>query len=502
MKYLSILLTLCCFITLAHTTAHAKTPCHVYDKSQTSFSGFGVAFNVNSNIQEVLLHASCKVASSTATLHVGNTLGDQYIYEQGYVLQNGTWKPITYDGIQKTNSWIKGEAQVTLPFTNSEMIQDTYFLAYVCDFVSGEWKCGCRDKATCSDQGTWQLQKIDFAVDSVADITERRILKEAFGIEKFLARMIRSAPCLGGGGSTTSSGGSSSTSSGGSSSSSTSGSAGGGASPNTYYGKRVLFPARPNEPSCEAASHLYSGFWPPLPMGWEYNDMSAIHTEEIHEPWGTLTVNRYIIITTNGAYSVACSGEYCTTVYTSSLPKTLSFFKTLDEGFEKYYEGKNYRYTGFFDDEDRRKRNLLYAEAEKFFKEARSIIPESVLAREWLALALLRQEKLQEAKRALRENPDIVLTTKGHYYVNNKNEFIFDNDEIFSLLYDVNYDEESLRLVLERISVAPNDAELYVILGKVYSHMKNTTMRDKLFELATKIDPDLDWSKYGRYAPY
>lgn len=106
------------------------------------------------------MRVTCDREVQHAELMLGNNSQRQYIFERGYVLKNGSWKELTFGGTNKAGQWWRGSATVTINHDQSALEATQHVVAYICTYVDGGWKCGCRDSA-CT-QGYWQLQSYRF----------------------------------------------------------------------------------------------------------------------------------------------------------------------------------------------------------------------------------------------------------------------------------------------------------------------------------------------------
>lgn len=141
--------------------------CSKITDSSASFSEkWGRSYNVLSPTKELLLSARC---SPTQTdIAIGNDNPQMYVYSKGYTSTGVSWTPLTYtctgESLSDTQgiTWCKGKATATLAQS------DSWFIAYTCQKIGTEWKCGCWD-ATCRMQpandptrtgGLWQVQGV------------------------------------------------------------------------------------------------------------------------------------------------------------------------------------------------------------------------------------------------------------------------------------------------------------------------------------------------------
>lgn len=138
------------------TQPGSDAACHLLTASHQVPAGFGAPYDAFSQARQVLLNATC--TDTRAGVEVGTGSNLLFIFEQGYELHGGQWQPFTYEGSERIGPWIIGRARATLARSAREMLQDNFFVAYVCQWRGQQigWKCGCRD-ASCI-QSFWQLQ--------------------------------------------------------------------------------------------------------------------------------------------------------------------------------------------------------------------------------------------------------------------------------------------------------------------------------------------------------
>ena len=206
------------------TTYAQSTSCHLYDRNELVPQGFAAAYNLITSAREQLVRITCDRSAQEVEIEVGN--GDQYmyIYEGGYYVENGQWvldedmysgQTRIYDSNNQPLKWFSGNVRAELSNRASDLDDEHYILAYMCQWTGSVWKCGCQN-TTCSDaQSTWTLQTYNYpaAPSSSSSSGSTSSGSTSSGSSS--------------GSSSSSSGGSSSSSSGGSSSSSSGGSSSG-----------------------------------------------------------------------------------------------------------------------------------------------------------------------------------------------------------------------------------------------------------------------------------
>jgi len=83
-----------------------------------------------------------------------------YVYKKGYIFNynSGQWEVFNFDQTAVGSSyWIKDFASVDLIINSSRMLTEgeNYIVAYACEKVDEEWKCGCNSPTSCEK---WMLQ--------------------------------------------------------------------------------------------------------------------------------------------------------------------------------------------------------------------------------------------------------------------------------------------------------------------------------------------------------
>lgn len=147
--------------------------CHLIDSGDPVPQPYGVPWDVLSPEKKLFIKVSCGSAQADAKVR-GSGPRFQVLYKQGYVLypDSTTWRPFSLSGqpytVQGTSypDWIDiGSNSTGSPltadisfftsFNDLENISNVAF--YICTWVEGKWKCGCRHEF-CA-KGNWQLQK-------------------------------------------------------------------------------------------------------------------------------------------------------------------------------------------------------------------------------------------------------------------------------------------------------------------------------------------------------
>lgn len=121
--------------------------------------GYGAAYNVFSEANELIVRASCGERSFRPL--VGSILTNSRniaVYTTGYVYNGSDWEEFRLrpaDGVERSGSWILGDASGDQIAYSGET---TFFITYACLWASGSWRCGCTDDQ-CSNT-SWQLQAV------------------------------------------------------------------------------------------------------------------------------------------------------------------------------------------------------------------------------------------------------------------------------------------------------------------------------------------------------
>ena len=130
--------------------------CNVYESGGSVPNGYGVPWHVFSTARNLLLSSYCH-GNGSVEYTVGNDSPIQYIYNQGYLYQNGGWWPYTLSGnfAQGSSVWLVGEGN----YTNTKPpLSDYFWVAYICEWTGNQWKCGCRDQQCSTNY--WQIQGV------------------------------------------------------------------------------------------------------------------------------------------------------------------------------------------------------------------------------------------------------------------------------------------------------------------------------------------------------
>lgn len=136
-------------------TSPTPLTCHLLDSSKDVPVGHGAAYDVFSSGRGVLISITCDWLPS-ATVEVGNGQKNLLIYKTGYEWTGSRWKAFDFEGLEPLGDWFVGYATKTLFKTQQELEKRNYIAVYMCQSISGSWKCACRD-SNCA-QPLWSLQ--------------------------------------------------------------------------------------------------------------------------------------------------------------------------------------------------------------------------------------------------------------------------------------------------------------------------------------------------------
>lgn len=158
MKKICILFALLLGFGGAFASTALAADCSRYNHLNLPPAGFGAPHDVLSSRQDLWLATFCD--TSGMTFHAGVGANDQYIYEKGYILENGKWKQFDFDGPIKNGAWFHAEASKRFPLTAAQLKETNYVVAYICTRDGSSWKCGCRDRACLTKH--WMLQSFKY----------------------------------------------------------------------------------------------------------------------------------------------------------------------------------------------------------------------------------------------------------------------------------------------------------------------------------------------------
>ena len=139
-----------------------NTVINLMDSTTDILPNFGASYNVFDTEKKLVVKG--EEQDSKINIVAGNNLSNQYIWETGYISRNNVWQSFTYtkDSSHEAlySKWITGQARAIPDITPTEMNNGVYVLAYICNYINNDWKCGCKDQA-CTER-YWSLQKISY----------------------------------------------------------------------------------------------------------------------------------------------------------------------------------------------------------------------------------------------------------------------------------------------------------------------------------------------------
>lgn len=153
-KYLlAFLLTLFVFNAKA-----ADTIINEYTPGKSIPTGFSVPWNLfNSNAISL---QGVNWDNDTVTVRAGSGSNREYVYKNGFYWAGSSWVPFNFTGNASEDvNWFIGSADSTtkIPLQNNGS-SSTPVIAFICNNVSGVWKCGCND--TNCGLPFWTVQSI------------------------------------------------------------------------------------------------------------------------------------------------------------------------------------------------------------------------------------------------------------------------------------------------------------------------------------------------------
>ena len=152
---------------LVHASTSVGTTCHTITKpTDITSSMFASPLNLFSGYNEPLISVTCGDGSSVR-IEVGSGAATQYIYMYGYRKVNGNWTRTTFTGSKMSGQWVIGSAGASVESVQSS--ETGQILAYVCQYIQNQWKCGCSDKECLTQK--WQLQEYKLPVGTSGDTT-------------------------------------------------------------------------------------------------------------------------------------------------------------------------------------------------------------------------------------------------------------------------------------------------------------------------------------------
>lgn len=153
--------------------AFSATACFTLDQNVEISDGYGTSYNFFSEEKEQLVKGTCE--NNYIDIEVGNGSDSVYIYRLGYFYNNNIneWQSVELDGERASDDWILGRAnkRVSLDMADG---QARHFVAYTCQRIGEEWKCGCADEdCDIPDSPRWQLQTFLYDRDLVCQDNDR-----------------------------------------------------------------------------------------------------------------------------------------------------------------------------------------------------------------------------------------------------------------------------------------------------------------------------------------
>lgn len=126
-------------------------------------SEYAYPWDIFSDDFETTIRVFCQ--EEAANIEIGNGNENHIIWHEALLSgdeENDTWETLPLSGektLDGNSSWILGSAHLTKSFSADDLKKRQYVAVYQCDFVQGQWKCGCRDNNdSCLDNGDWSLQ--------------------------------------------------------------------------------------------------------------------------------------------------------------------------------------------------------------------------------------------------------------------------------------------------------------------------------------------------------
>lgn len=164
------------YITSTHSV-YGMTYCQDINYSEDlTYSGYGSPFNFFTDTVTLAMQVLC--FEDGAQLTVGTGSNEEYILDYAYQRIDGAWKKIQLVGDKKVGSWYIGSARALFEKDTLEEGETTQILAYVCQKIDGDWKCGCRDEFC--ETPYWQIQEFNFDTDATSIIGEEGSLEGGY----------------------------------------------------------------------------------------------------------------------------------------------------------------------------------------------------------------------------------------------------------------------------------------------------------------------------------
>lgn len=136
-------------------TSAATQTCHMYQNGDSFPSQYGAPYSFFGTKP---MHITGICTDSNIRVSVGTENKNAYTYNDTYFYTDNRWQKVPIRGsrnFENDTRWISGISTVDIAYPNEK--KDTvWFVAYVCEQISGEWRCGCSNQS-CS-KGMWQIQ--------------------------------------------------------------------------------------------------------------------------------------------------------------------------------------------------------------------------------------------------------------------------------------------------------------------------------------------------------
>ncbi len=147
--------------------------CHRYTNirnTQEITKDFGYPWDVFSKTKDMISSIYCSAQGISA--FIGNGNPNHFIWHKAYITKNGfLWNTVELKGQNNPegyDNWFIGSATLDQYYTPRELAEINFIATYQCTYVSGQWKCGCRDEYNCSNNGKYTLQSFQGAVRTLS----------------------------------------------------------------------------------------------------------------------------------------------------------------------------------------------------------------------------------------------------------------------------------------------------------------------------------------------
>lgn len=156
MVQMVLTMALCCIL-LTWGAQHASAAAcdHTYPSGSEPEANYGAAWNTQSSSQELLIEGT-ECGNGTASVQYGTNTNEQYIYKSSYYWDGTKWNEHALASANLlADTWHRGSAVGSFPLLSNG---STFTVAYICQYIDQNWKCGCKDSA-CTES-YWQLQGV------------------------------------------------------------------------------------------------------------------------------------------------------------------------------------------------------------------------------------------------------------------------------------------------------------------------------------------------------